>query len=46
MTKKYLTTDKEDFFPNLTKDNYHVTSRETPTYNCIAHAAGKADNWW
>lgn len=33
-----------DAFPNLT--NYDVTSPSTPTYNCIAWAAGQDDSWW
>lgn len=46
MTNKFLSVDKEARFPNLDRSGYHVTSEETAEYNCIAHAAGKADNWW
>lgn len=27
-------------------DDYQITSAATPSYNCIAWAAGKTDNWW
>jgi hypothetical protein len=46
MPPKFLSVDKEARFPNLTRGEYEVTSEETPDYNCIAHAAGKTDNWW
>jgi hypothetical protein len=46
MTTKFLSVDKEAWFPNLKRSEYWVTSEETPNYNCIAHAAGKNDNWW
>jgi len=46
MKKKYLTTSQEAFFPNLTRESYHVTSSPTAEYNCIAHAVGNADRWW
>lgn len=46
MAPKFLSVDKEARFPNLTRGEYEVTSAETPDYNCIAHAAGKDDNWW
>lgn len=46
MGTKYLTFEKEAMFPNLVRGQYHVTSEETPEYNCIAHAAEKNDNWW
>ena len=29
-----------DLFPNLTKDNYKITSPDTKDYNCIAWAYG------
>ena len=32
-------------FPGLTA-GYRITSEETPTYNCIAWAAGFTDRWW
>lgn len=46
MPPKFLSFDKEARFPNLTRGEYEVTSNETADYNCIAHAAGKNDNWW
>ena len=46
MSDPYLSLDKEAFFPNLRRGEYQVTSLETSHYNCIAHAAGKDDNWW
>jgi hypothetical protein len=46
MPSKHLPIDREAYFPNLQRDQYEVTSNETATYNCIAHAAGKDDNWW
>ena len=46
MPPKHLPLDREAYFPNLQRDQYEVTSCETATYNCIAHAAGKDDNWW
>jgi hypothetical protein len=34
-------------FPNLLREEYHVTSPEDWAYNCIAHAAGRDDApWW
>jgi hypothetical protein len=44
--QRYLPFDREARFPNLHRDEYEVTSEETSDYNCIAHAAGKDDNWW
>ena len=46
MAPKYLPVDREAYFPNLQRGEYEVTSLETSEYNCIAHAAGKDDNWW
>ncbi|MGH6736855.1 MAG: DUF7689 domain-containing protein [Acidobacteriota bacterium] len=46
MAAKFLSVDKEARFPNLDRSDYQVTSDETADYNCIAHAAGKDDNWW
>lgn len=46
MPDAYLSLDKEAFFPNLRRSEYRVMSNETSVYNCIAHAAGKDDNWW
>jgi hypothetical protein len=44
---QHLDVQREAYFPNLRRDQYRITSDETPNYNCIAHAAG-ADNrpWW
>jgi hypothetical protein len=39
-------SDLENFFPRISIEGYHVTSPETPKYNCIAWAAGKDDKWW
>jgi hypothetical protein len=32
--------------PNLTADNCEITSPATPSYNCIAWAAGNNTQWW
>ena len=37
---------REASFPNLREAEYHVTSDETPEYNCIAWAAGDSSRWW
>lgn len=37
---------KEACFPNLNISDYHVSSEETPDYNCIAWAAGDSSRWW
>jgi hypothetical protein len=36
----------EKWFPNLEPVEYEITSECTPTYNCIAWAAGCDDMWW
>lgn len=46
MPPKRLSVEKEAYFPNLQQSQYEVTSAETSDYNCIAHAAGVADDWW
>jgi len=46
MPDTYLSIDREAWFPRLRRGDYRVTSCETTGYNCIAHAAGKNDNWW
>lgn len=33
-------------FPNLTNANLRVISPKTPSYNCIAWAAGDISRWW
>lgn len=45
-TKRYLSSDREGAFPDLTRDLYRVTSDETEDYNCIAYAAGDMTRWW
>ena len=37
---------KEYLFPNLNQAEYLVTSEETPSYNCIAWAAGDDSQCW
>ena len=32
--------------PNLTAENYRITSPASWQYNCIAWAVGVADSWW
>lgn len=46
MNRRYLDSDKESVFPNLRRDEYHVTSEEDFIYNCIAYAADHKDAWW
>jgi hypothetical protein len=33
-------------FPRLTADNHHITSPESPDYNCVAWSAGDPEHWW
>lgn len=33
-------------FPRLKPNNWKATSEETPSYNCIAYAAGDTTRWW
>lgn len=33
-------------FPGLMGTGWDITSERTPSYNCIAWAAGKSDRWW
>lgn len=35
-----------DLLPNLTPENYRITSPMTWEYNCIAWALGLVDSWW
>lgn len=35
-----------DQFPNLTADNYRITSLSNWNYNCVAWAIGITDAWW
>lgn len=47
VTVQYLDRAKESHFPRLKREQYHVTSKYTTAYNCIAHAAGRDDlPWW
>jgi hypothetical protein len=34
------------YFPGLSEANHRQTSAKTPTYNCIAWAAGDNERWW
>jgi hypothetical protein len=36
----------EKLFPDLVPTGYRITSPPDPNYNCIAYAAGAADQWW
>ncbi|HLX64550.1 MAG TPA: hypothetical protein VKX17_24975 [Planctomycetota bacterium] len=36
----------EHDYPNLTAENYRITSPRDPKYNCVAWAAGSSDTWW
>jgi hypothetical protein len=47
MDPRHLSPEKEAVFPNLRRDNYHVTSDEDTDFNCIAHAVDRNDApWW
>lgn len=41
-----MTAEIRSLFPALASEPYRVTSPKTPTYNCIAHAAGDPSRWW
>ena len=41
-----LSAALEKAFPGLRGTHYAVTSPPTPTYNCIAWAAGESNRWW
>lgn len=41
-----LESYKEDKFPNLSKTEYSITSKQTVSYNCFAWAAGENQRWW
>ena len=43
---RHLAGYRESCFSRLRKEDYHVTSPEDSTYNCIAHAVGQEDIWW
>ena len=36
----------ESAFPGLSGSDYEITSQATPSYNCIAWAAGEDFRWW
>jgi hypothetical protein len=36
----------QDEFPNLTHENYRVTSPPSADYNCIAWSMGDTEHWW
>jgi len=36
----------ENSFPDLSANNYSITSPATTEYNCIAWAAGDTEKWW
>ena len=36
----------DQFFPDLARTGYSITSPASADYNCIAWAAGVADEWW
>jgi hypothetical protein len=36
----------ESAFPNLRASVYRITSPSSPSYNCIAWAAGDDQSWW
>lgn len=38
--------DLESWFPNLRHSPYQITSPRDPSYNCVAWAAGNAQQWW
>lgn len=46
MPDEYLSPDLEAAFPNLRRGEYRKTSKDTVSYNCIAHAAEVNDFWW
>ncbi len=37
---------KENKFPNLSRTEYSVTSKQSTSYNCFAWAAGEDERWW
>ncbi|MDZ8187072.1 MAG: hypothetical protein RMX96_19770 [Nostoc sp. ChiSLP02] len=37
---------KENKFPNLSRTEYSVTSKQSTLYNCFAWAAGEDNRWW
>ena len=41
-----LPSDRESKFPFAVKEGYHVTSDETPEYNCVAWSLEDNERWW
>lgn len=41
-----MSSELEDYFPNLSQTKYEVTSPRTYDYNCFAWAAEENDRWW
>ena len=33
-------------FPNLAREDFEIVEEPSSRYNCIAYAAGRADDWW
>lgn len=46
MSGKMPGADLRENFPGLSDSEWRIASPPTPTYNCIAWAAGKTDRWW
>jgi hypothetical protein len=44
--KRYLPSDLEGCFDDLTRTLYRVVQPHTNRYNCIAYAAGDETRWW
>ena len=36
----------QDRFPRLTSQNHHVTSPQDSSYNCVAWAIRRTEDWW
>lgn len=41
-----LESYKQNKFPNLSRTEYLVTSKQSREYNCFAWAGGESDRWW
>lgn len=41
-----MSSDLEDWFPNLAHSNYQITSPRTYDYNCLAWVVEEDDRWW
>jgi hypothetical protein len=42
----WISPNRENRFPNLTRGTYEKKSDESGRYNCIAFAVGDAERWW